>query len=147
MKTLKITTLIAIALLVSMSFASQKVKSKLGDIDLVSSRGGSTIVCTVHFDDELTLIKQIEADALVKGICQGWVAKDKIEYVAKAPGDNSVNMEEYKIGAWIDNPTGVFVLDNSNIEDFEKVTIDRDFREYLTYTMDREQTEMRNGEN
>ena len=33
------------------------------------------------------------------------------------------------------------------VEDFEGVTIDRDFKEYLTYTIDREQTEMHNGEN
>ena len=34
-----------------------------------------------------------------------------------------------------------------NIEDFEGVDINRDFKEYLTYTMDRENIEMRNGEN
>jgi hypothetical protein len=33
------------------------------------------------------------------------------------------------------------------VTDFEGVTIDRDFKEYLTYTIDREQTEMHNGEN
>jgi hypothetical protein len=40
----------------------------------------------------------------------------------------------------------VFVLENDDI-DFDGVNIDRDFKEYLQHTMDREQTEMRNGEN
>jgi hypothetical protein len=55
-------------------------------------------------------------------------------------------MSEFNVQAWIDNPTGIFVLDD-DVTDFEGVTIDRDFREYLTYTIDREQTEMHNGEN
>jgi hypothetical protein len=40
--------------------------------------------------------------------------------------------------------TGILIDD---IEDFDIAQIDRDFKEYLTYTMDREQTEIRNGEN
>jgi hypothetical protein len=84
---------------------------------------------------------------LVKGRCgQGWVAKSKVEYVAAGPGDKVYNMSEFNVQAWIDNPTGIFVLDD-DVTDFEGVTIDRDFREYLTYTIDREQTEMHNGEN
>ena len=55
-------------------------------------------------------------------------------------------MDSVGIDAWIDNPTLIdFFADN--IEDFEGVDINRDFREYLTYTMDRENIEMRNGEN
>jgi hypothetical protein len=50
------------------------------------------------------------------------------------------------IVGWLDNPSAVFVLENDDI-DFDGVNIDRDFKEYLQHTMDREQTEMRNGEN
>ncbi|MCQ2092764.1 MAG: hypothetical protein MJY85_08815 [Fibrobacter sp.] len=146
MKTLKLTTVLVLATMVSMSFASQMVKSKLGDLDILAQRGGDKVICTAHFADELTLLKEVEADALVKlADCKGWVAKEKIEKVAKAAGNTSVILENYDINAWL-NETGVFVL-KDDIEDFEGVTIDRDFREYLTYTIDREQTEMRNGDN
>ncbi len=146
MKTLQMTTLTVIAMMVSASFGSNMVKSKSGDLDLLTARGGDKVACTVHFSDELKLLKEAGADALVKGICLGWVSKDKIEFIAKAVADQSIDLENFDISSWIDNQTGVFVLEN-NVEDFEKVTIDRDFREYLTYTMDREQTEMKNGEN
>lgn len=128
MKTLKLTMVLVLATMVSMSFASQMVKSKLGDLDIMAQRGGDKVICTAHFADELTLLKEVEADALVK-----------------AAGNTSVILENYDINAWL-NETGVFVL-KDDIEDFEGVTIDRDFREYMTYTIDREQTEMRNGDN
>lgn len=146
MKTLKLTAAMVLAMMVTMSFASTMVKSKLGDIDIMAQRGGDKVLCTAHFADELVLIKEVESDALVKGDCKGWVAKALIERVAKAAGDNSITMDNFDISAWIDNKTGVFILED-NVEDFEGVDINRDFREYLTYTIDREQTEMRNGEN
>ena len=60
-----------------------------------------------------------------------------------------------KITVTFPNVTGVadptttnFVLAGAfNDIDFDGVNIDRDFKEYLTYTMDREETEMRHGEN
>lgn len=146
MKTLKLTAFLVLAVLITMSCASRMVKSKRGDLDLLASRSGDKVLCIAHFNDILTLIKEVEADALVKGDCKGWVAKSKIEYVAKKAADRTIDIDNFDITAWTDNQSGVFVLEN-NIEDFDGVTIDRDFREYLTYTMDREQTEMRNGEN
>lgn len=146
MKTLKFTAFLVLAVLITMSCASRMVKSKRGDLDLLASRSGDKVLCVAHFNDILVLIKEVEADALVKGDCKGWVAKSKIEYVAQPAGDRDIDVENIDISAWIDNNPGVFILEN-DIEDFEGVTIDRDFREYLTYTMDREQTEMKNGEN
>ncbi|MCQ2105055.1 MAG: hypothetical protein MJZ26_04605 [Fibrobacter sp.] len=147
MKTLKLTTLILLAMLVNMSFASRMVKSKMGDLDIMAKQGGSEILCTMGFDAELALIKEAETEALVKGDCTGWVAKSKIEFVAQAAGDKVIReFSEVDIHGWIDNLSTIGILDD-NVEDFEGVTIDRDFREYLTYTIDREQTEMHNGEN
>lgn len=146
MKTLKYTVFMVLAMMITMSFASKMVKSKMGELDIMAQHGGDKVLCTAHFNDELTLIKEIASEALVRGNCQGWVSKSKIEYVAKPEGDKSIDIDNFDITAWIDNRTGVFVLEN-DVEDFEGVTIDRDFREYLTYTIDREQTEMRNGEN
>ncbi len=146
MKTLKLTTLILLAMLVNMSFASRMVKSKLGDIDIMAKRGGNEILCTMGFNSELALIKEVESDALVKGDCTGWVAKSKIEYVAQAAGDKTFTIDNVDIIDWVDNKN-LYNVFNNQIEDFEGVTIDRDFKEYLTYTIDREQTEMKNGEN
>ena len=147
MKCAKLILFIALAFLVTESFGARLVKSKLGDIDVTSEKGGGKVVCTASFNDELTIVKDSGTEVLVKGRCgQGWVAKSKVEYVAAGPGDKVYNMSEFNVQAWIDNPTGIFVLED-DAADFDGVTIDRDFREYLTYTMDREQTEMHNGEN
>jgi len=155
MKYVKKMVFVSLALMVSASFgallstsiSSQLVKSKLGDIEVTSERGGGNVVCVAGFNDELKILKQADTEVLVRGKCgQGWVAKSKVEYVAKGPGDNSYTFDNLKVFGWSDNPTGVgIILDN--VEDFEGVTIDRNFKEYLTYTMDRERTEMRNGEN
>lgn len=146
MKTLKVTLFFALALMVSMSFASRMVKSKIGDLDIMAAQGSSKVLCTMGFNAELALLREAETEALVKGDCTGWVQKSKIEYVAQAAGNKTFDMGEVSVEAWIDNPSATFVLEN-NIDDFEGVTIDRDFKEYLTYTIDREQTEMRHGEN
>lgn len=146
MKTLKLTLFIALVMMVSMSFASKMVKSKLGDIDLMAAQGSDKVLCTMGFNAEMALIREAETEALVKGDCTGWVPKSKIEYVAKASGDRAISIDEVDIGGFIDDPSLFSILED-HVEDFEGVSIDRDFREYLTYTMDREQTEMRNGEN
>lgn len=147
MKSAKLMLFFVLAVLVTASFAARKVKSKLGDIDVTSQKGGGTVVCTAGFNDELTLLKDSDTEVLVKGpSCQGWVAKSKLEYVAQQSGDRTFSFNDYNIQNWVDNPT-VFEIFSDDIEDFEGVSIDRDFREYLTFTIDREQTEMRNGEN
>ncbi len=147
MKCVKYMLFVILVLLVSTSFAARKVKSKLGDIDVTAQKGGGAVVCTAHFNDELTIVRDSDTEVLVKGRCgQGWVAKSKLEYVAQAAGDRAFDFDEFNIQAWIDNQS-VFDVHIDNVEDFEGVSIDRDFREYLTYTIDREQTEMRNGEN
>lgn len=139
---------IALVLMVGVSFgAGKKVKSKLGDIDLTKEKDGGAVVCTAGFNDELTIVKDGETEVLVKGNCgQGWVPKSKIEYVAQLAGDKSMKLEGVDVVGWLDNPSAVFVLENDDL-DFDGVNIDRDFKEYLQHTMDREQTEMRNNEN
>ena len=147
MKRVKLMLFVILALLVTTSFAARKVKSKMGDIDVMAQKGGGAVVCTAHFNDELTILKESDTEVLVKGSCgQGWVAKSKLEYVAKGPGDKILVIDEYNIQNWIDNQS-VFDVHIDDVADFDGVTINRDFREYLTYTIDREQTEMHNGEN
>ena len=147
MKRIKFALFVALTLTVSASFASKVVKSKLGDIDLTSEKDGGSVVCTAGFNDQFAILKESDTKVLVKGQCgQGWVDKSKVEYIAKGPGDKSIQLDEQILVGWIDNPSAVFVLEGNDI-DFDGVNIDRDFKEYLTYTMDREETEMRHGEN
>jgi hypothetical protein len=146
MKTLKFITAVMLAFMVTTSFAARIVKSKLGDIEVTNAKDGGEIVCTAEFNDELTIVKEAETKVLVKGRCgMGWVDKSKVEYVAKAQ-DKVIIFDEIPLLDWHDNPMGTGILID-DIEDFDIAQIDRDFKEYLTYTMDREQTEIRNGEN
>jgi hypothetical protein len=146
MKTLKFITAVMLAFMVTTSFAARIVKSKLGDIEVTNAKDGGKVVCTAEFNDELTIVKEAETKVLVKGRCgMGWVDKSKVEYVAKAQ-DKVIIFDEIPLLDWHDNPMGTGILID-DIEDFDIAQIDRDFKEYLTYTMDREQTEIRNGEN
>ena len=147
MKTAKLMMFLALSVLVSSSFAARQVKSKLGDINVTSEKGGGKVVCTAGFNDALTIVREADTEVLVKGSCgQGWVEKSKIEYIAKAPGDKSMTFDAVGVLGWADNRELIDIL-SGHYNDDPEVEIDRDFREYLTYTMDREQTEMRNGEN
>ena len=139
---------IALALLVAGVFAApNKVKSKKGDIDVTKEKGGGSVVCTAGFNDELTIVKDGDTEVLVKKDgCQGWVAKSQVEYVAQLAGDKSMKLDGVDVVGWLDNPSAVFVLENDDM-DFDGVNIDRDFKEYLQHTMDREQMEMHNNEN
>ena len=146
MKNFKIMAAVMLALMVTTSFAARTVKSKLGDIDVTNAKDGGEVVCTAEFNDELTIVKEAETKVLVKGRCgMGWVDKSKVEYVANAQ-DKVIIFDEIPLLDWPDNPMGTGILID-DIEDFDIAQIDRDFKEYLTYTMDREQTEIRNGEN
>jgi len=126
--------------------ATNKVKSKRGDIDLKDSDGGGKVVCTASFNDELTIVKESSNYTLVKGPCQGWVSKSEVERVLQGPGDKGMKIEAVDVVGWMDNPSAVFVLDQ-DAGSFEGINIDRNFNEYLKNTVDREQTEMRNQEN
>lgn len=147
MKTAKLMMSLALSVLVSSSFAARQVKSKLGDINVTSEKGGGKVVCTAGFNDALTIVREADTEVLVKGSCgQGWVEKSKVEYIAKAPGDKSMTFDAVGVLGWADNRELIDIFSGYYNDDTE-VEINRDFREYLTYTMDREQTEMRNGEN
>jgi hypothetical protein len=145
-------TILIVAGLVAVSATSvfaqgTKVKSKRGDINLMSASGGSDVVCEAGFNDELTILKNDGSNTLVKAPCgQGWVANADIERVQKGPGDKTMNIEQVDVTGWMDNPSAMFVLDQGAAQ-FDGVNINRDFKDYLNNTLDREQTEMRNQEN
>ena len=137
-----------LALMIAVSFAApKKVKSKRGDVDLTKDKNGGAVVCTAGFNDEMAIVKEGDTEVLVKASCgQGWVQKSQVETIVAAAGDKSMKLEVVDVVGWIDNPSAVFVLEQ-DAADFESVNIDRDFKEYLQHTMDREQVEMKNNEN
>ena len=147
MKTVKLMTAVALTLMVTASFASKNVvKSKLGDIELTNQKDGGSAVCTAGFNDELKILKESDSAVFVKGKCgPGWVEKTKIEYVAKGPGNKSYDFDDIIIDGFFNDP--LISVFHDDINTLAEVEINRDFKEYLTYTMDREQTEIRNGEN
>jgi len=143
---------VALALVV-VAFAaptkSNKVKSKVGSIQVMKTQDGTTAACTAEFSDELTVVKTDNGAVLVKltkANCQGWVKFSEVEYVAQEAGDKSMHLEGVDVVGWLDNPSAVFVLEN-DAADFGGVDINRDFREYLQNTEDREKLEKKNQEN
>jgi uncharacterized membrane protein len=127
--------------------ATNKVKSKRGDIDLVSAAGGTQVVCTADFNDEMTIIRNSDLHTLVKASCgQGWVYNGDIERILQGPGDKGMSLEAVDVVGWMDNPSAIFVLEQ-DASSFSGINIERDFKDFLVNTVDREQTEMRNQEN
>ena len=143
--------LLVLVVSASLSFAQKttgKVKSKKGDIDLVGASGGGNIVCTAGFNDEMSILKRDDAWTLVKASCgQGWISNNDIERVLQGPGDKDMNLETIDVSGWIDNPSAFTVFGDELASLDGIVSIDRDFRDYLKNTVDREQTEIRNHEN
>jgi len=126
---------------------TNKVKSKKGDVDLTSAAGGSQVVCTASFNDEMQVLNQKDTHTLVKASCgQGWVPNGSVERVVQGPGDKGMSLEAVDVVGWMDNPSAVFVLDQ-DAGSFDGINIERNFKDFLVNTVDREQTEMRNGEN
>jgi len=142
--------LVLLVFAVAVSFAQKatnKVKSKRGDINLMGAAGGGQIVCTASFNDEMTVIRTQDLHTLVRGSCgQGWVNNGDVERVLQGPGDKGMNIDAVDVVGWMDNPSAVFVLDQ-DAASFEGINIDRNFNDYLKHTVDREQAEMRNQEN
>ncbi len=136
------------ALVLSIGIASAaQIKSKRGPINLTKSSDGGGVVCTVPFGEEMNVLKQESGMVLAKATCgQGWVNIDQVEKVAKGAGDKALNLDDYDIVGWMDDPSAVFVIDQTS-DDVDGVDLNRDFREMLSQTMFRENVEMRNGEN
>jgi hypothetical protein len=144
----KNTAMVLLVVLVSFGFSQRNntVKSKQGPIDLTKDKGGKEAVCTAGFNDNLTLLREDGSHALVKmDGCQGWVAMSAVVRVNLA-GDKAMALDEVDVVGWLDNPSAVFVLDQDAAE-FDGINIDRDMKEYLRHTMDRERIEMQNAEN
>ncbi|MGL1936984.1 MAG: hypothetical protein OCD01_18300 [Fibrobacterales bacterium] len=138
--------LILAIILIATPVFSKTVASKDGDLMLTRNPGGGGDVCTALANESMVLLKKNDNYVLVKADCgQGWVDKKAIVF-EKLTGDKSMNFDQVDIMGWLDNPSAIFVLDDKS-EETEGVDLNRNFKEYMKHTMDREQVEMKNQDN
>ncbi len=138
---------LVLALLFAVAAVAAPVQSKKGPLDLTKDSDGGATVCTADASEQMEVLKDGGTAVLVKANCgQGWVQKNEVNYVRAGGTDKTMLLDEVDIVGWLDNPTAVFVLDN-NYEAADGVNLNRDFKEYLVYTMDKERIEEANAEN
>jgi hypothetical protein len=129
------------------SFAAKTVQSKQGDLDLVSAPNSKQIVCTVAFSEQIELLKQQELWSLLSAkACNGWAENKRLVATVKA-ADVEYDFENQIVQQWMSNQNLEMILEMEKLKDDGIITIDRNFKEYLQYTMDRESTERMHSEN
>lgn len=135
--------------LLALSLAAQaEVKSKKGPLQLMSAPGGGDQVCEVPFGVPADAVKTEGSYTLVKAPCgQGYVPTSAIAIVKNdGPKGRAMELDNVDIMGWMDDPSAVFVLDQSTADD-DGINMNRSFTDLLNRTEDRERTEFRNGEN
>lgn len=136
-----------VALLFAVAAVAAPVQSKKGPLELTKDSDGGSVVCTADASETMEVLKKSGTAVLVKASCgQGWAQNSEVNYVKATGTDKSMTLDDVDIVGWLDNPTAVFVLDN-NYEAADGVNLNRDFKEYLVYTMDKERIEERHQEN
>ena len=139
----------------AISFAGSK--TEMTQVTRIKS-GGATIYKTESGDeadkvadagtgDEITLLKQGKSRSLIKtsGSIKGWVDNGTIEKVKISSGGTH-NLKDVEVVGWLDNPSAVYILDNSN-PDLNALPIDRNFNSEIIEKKDREEVERTYDEN
>lgn len=137
--------------------AMAKSKSESTEVTRVKS-GGASLYKTEAADEsnklvdlsageEVTLLKEGKARSLIKtsGNVKGWVDNGGIEKV-KVAGGATHNLKDVEVVGWLDNPSAVYILDNSN-PDVNALPLDRSFSSEIVEKKDREEVERTYDEN
>lgn len=97
--------------------------------------------------DEVTILKQGKGRSLIKtsGSIKGWVDNNTVEKV-KITSGGSHNLKDVEVVGWLDNPSAVYILDNTN-PDLNALPIDRNFNNEIIEKRDREEVERGFDEN
>jgi hypothetical protein len=97
--------------------------------------------------EEVTLLKQSKGRSLIKtgGGIRGWVDNNTLERVKVSSGGRH-NLKDVEVVGWLDNPSAVYILDNTN-PDLNALPIDRDFNKEIVEVKDRESVERTYDEN
>jgi hypothetical protein len=128
------------------SHAARMVQSKSGPLDLLRAPASPEIVCTAGSQEEMLLKSQQPEWSFLQAYCgNGWALNELITEIRSAK-DQSMVLGTHTITAPLDLQRLVNILmsENSPVVETE---INRDFREYLVYTIDKEATERKNHEN
>ncbi len=97
--------------------------------------------------DEISILKQGKARSLIKttGSIKGWVDNGTVERV-KVTSGGTHNLKDVEVVGWLDNPSAVYILDNTN-PDLNALPIDRNFSNEIVEKKDREEVERTYDEN
>ncbi len=153
----KIFTLLMI-FAVSSALAASKSKTKQVKVTQVKSEGATLYkgkndaadakaITQLNGGVQVTLIKKGDDRSYVKtntGL-KGFVDNSKIEILTLAEGA-SHDIGNQEILGWLDNPSAVYILDNSG-PDLSALPLDRRFDDEILEPRDREEVERGNDEN
>jgi len=97
--------------------------------------------------DEVSILKQGKARSMIKtsGNIKGWVNNSTVERV-KITSGGAHNLKDVEVVGWLDNPSAVYILDNTN-PDLNALPIDRNFSSEIVEKKDREEVERTYDEN
>ena len=119
---------------------------KTGGAVLFRSEADSEKVQDLSAGEEVAFVKQGKARSMIKvNGTIGWVENVSIEKV-KVAGAGTHNLKDVEVVGWLDNPSAVYILDNSN-PDLNALPIDRSFNSEIVEKKDREEVERTYEEN
>jgi hypothetical protein len=141
--------------LTSLSFAASKSSST--EVTRVKGSGAALYkteladagekTADISGGEEVKLLKEGKARSMIKtaGNVKGWVDNSAIERV-KVSGGSSHSLKDVEVVGWLDNPSAVYILDNTN-PDLNALPIDRSFASEIVEKKDREEVERGFDEN
>ena len=124
-----------------------RIKSGGAAIYKTESADESEKIADIGTGDEVTLLKQGKSRSLIKtsGSIKGWVDNGTVEKV-KITSGGAHNLKDVEVVGWLDNPSAVYILDNTN-PDLNALPIDRNFNNEIVEKKDREEVERTYDEN
>lgn len=139
----------SVALAGSKTETSTVIRIKSGGATLYKSEASDAgdKVADLGTGDEVTLLKQGKARSMIKtsGAIKGWVDNSTLEKV-KVTSGGAHNLKDVEVVGWLDNPSAVYILDNSN-PDLNALPLDRNFSNEIVEKKDREEVERTYDEN
>lgn len=122
---------------------------KSGGATIYKTEGGDEAdkIADIGTGEEITLLKKGSARSLVKtgGSIKGWVDNSTVEKV-RISGGGAHNLKDVEVVGWLDNPSAVYILDNSD-PDLNALPLDRNFANEIVEKKDREEVERTYDEN
>ena len=134
-------------------------KSKTESIEVIRIKSGGAALFKAELSDEadkvadltagseVQLLKEGKGRSLIKssGSVKGWVENGSLERVRITSGGTH-NLKDVEVVGWLDNPSAVYILDNSN-PDVNALPLDRSFSNEIVEKKDREEVERTYDEN